>query len=272
MDSTTNRPKVSKEPISVLLPMFNQAAGLEAITESWLRALARLGQSYELIVVDDASTDDSAEVIGKLVAKHSEIRSLRHQERAGYGAALRTGLAASTHPLVFYTACDYPYPPAGVSKLLDVIDSVDLITGCRTDPIPGWLRWFDACRRFLLRIVFGVTVEPRPGWLGWPAWWSAIKYRFLFGLRLWDPTSAYKLVRRSVLDRIPIQSNGEFVHVELLAKANFLGCFLAETPIGRLAGNFKGTPEPKAVSCARDSRVVFRRPEFASAKSSEPEA
>ena len=85
----------------------------------------------------------------------------------------------------------------------------------------------------------------------------------LFGLRVWDPDCAFKLFRRSILESIPIQSNGTFVHAELLAKANFLGCLMAEVPIGRLAGAFKGVAEPPPADGWRDARSVFRRPEFA---------
>src|SRR5436305_1137532 len=106
MDQPTERPRLSKEPISVLLPVFNQSAGLEAIAESWLRVLAKLGRPFELIVVDDASTDESVAIAGKLAARHPDLRELRHEVRQGYGASLRTGLAAAVHPLIFYTACD----------------------------------------------------------------------------------------------------------------------------------------------------------------------
>jgi glycosyltransferase involved in cell wall biosynthesis len=267
MDQQLDRPRISNEPISVLLPVYNQVAGLETIVENWLRALARLERPVELVIVDDCCTDDTPTAIAKLAARHAEIRPLRHEVRRGYGAGLRTALAVATHPLIFCTGCDYPYPPADITKLLDVIDSADLVSGCRSDPVPAWLRRLDGFHYVFARVVFGVAPEPRPGWRGWPAWMAALKLRLLFGLRLWDPTSAYKLFRRSVLDRIPIQSNGDFVHAELMAKANFLGCLMAEVPIGRLPGNFKGVPEPPAADSAGDARRVFRRPAFAAGTS-----
>ncbi|HEX4589709.1 MAG TPA: glycosyltransferase family 2 protein [Gemmataceae bacterium] len=265
MDQQTDRARISKEPISVLLPVYNQAAGLESIAENWLRALSRLERPIEFVVIDDASTDDSAAIAGKLAGRHPEMRVLKHDQRQGYGAALRMGIASTSQPLVFYTACNYPYPPADLVKLLEVIDGADVVSGCRTDPVPGWLRRLGSAYRLFARVVFGVEPEARPGWRGWAAWREAFWLRLTFGLRLWDPMSAYKLFRRSVLERIPIQSNGEFVHAELLAKANFMGCLMAEVSIGRLPGNFKGVAEPPAAGTevAREARTVFRRPVFA---------
>ena len=159
MDQQTERPKISKEPISVLLPVYNQAAGLEAIAESWLRSLARLERSIEFIIIDDASTDDSAAVAGKLATRHREVRVLRHEARRGYGASLRTGLEAATYPLVFFTACDYPYAPADITKLLETIDATDCVTGVRTDPVPTWLRALGTAYRLFARVVFGIVPE-----------------------------------------------------------------------------------------------------------------
>jgi hypothetical protein len=178
---------------------------------------------------------------------------------------LRTGLIEARHPLIFYTACDYPYPPADLKKLLAAIDAADLVTGCRTDPVPAWLDWLGRVYRIFVRVLVGIQLEPRPGWRSWAAWREGVRLRLSFGLRLWDVPSAFKLFRRSVLDRMPIQSDGDFVHAELLAKANFLGCLMAEVPIGRLPGTFRGVaePPPAGVSRAADVQRVFRRPEFA---------
>ena len=265
MSEPSDRPRANKEPISVLLPAHNQAAGLEPIVDGWLRALDRLDRPYEVLVIDDASTDGTRAAADRLAARHPTVRVLHHDAHRGFGAALRTGIREARHPLVFYSACDYPYPPADLAKLLHAIGAADLVSGCRTDPVPQWLRRSDTAYRVLARVLFGVELEARPGWRGWAAWREGVRQRLLFGLRLWDTPSAYKLFRRSVLERIPIQSDGDFVHAELMAKANFLGCLMAEVPIGRLPGAFRGAPEPPppGVTRAAEARRVFRRPLFA---------
>lgn len=264
MNQPHDRPKIAHEPISVLLPAFNQAVGLEAITGAWLRELDRLERPYELIVIDDASTDGTATVLERLTAAKPAVSVLRHEARHGFGAALRTGLAAARHPLVFYTSCDYPYPPADLKKLFGVIDSTDIAVGVRTGPVPAGMQRVGYVYRLLVRIFLGIHREPLAGWRGWAEWRRAMWLRLMFGLRLADVPSAFKLFRRSVFDRLPIQSDGQFVHAEIMAKANFLGCLIAEVPIGRLGGNFRGDaePEPPGVSFAAEARRVFRNPTF----------
>jgi glycosyltransferase involved in cell wall biosynthesis len=263
MNNSPDRPKIAKAPIAVLLPAFNQAAGLEEIAGRWLRELDRLNRPYEFVLIDDGSTDGTAAVMGKLANGRPAVRLLRHEQRRGFGACLRTGLASAQHPLLLYTACDYPYVPADLKKLLDAIDAVDLVAGVRTDPVPAWMRRLGAAYRLLVRVVFGVHLEPRPGWRGWGEWWRGVLLRGAFGLRGHDVPCAFKLFRRSLFDRLPIQSDGDFVHAEILAKANFLGCWMSEVPIGRLGGAFRGLPEPPpGVSYAAEARRVFRNPTF----------
>src|SRR5205085_10646759 len=112
-----------------------------------------------------------------LGASNATMRAMRHDARRGFGAALRTGLAAARYPLVFYTACDYPYPPADLKKLLAAIDGADLATGSRTDPVPTWLKWAGRVYRVFVRVLVGVQLEPRPGWRGWGAWREGTRLR-----------------------------------------------------------------------------------------------
>jgi len=265
MNESPERPKIAHEPISVLLPAHNQAAGLEPIANAWLRELDRLDRPYEFIIIDDGSTDGTSAILERISAAKGTVSVLRHEARKGFGAALRTGLSAARHPLLFYTACDYPYPPADLKKLLGVIDSADIAVGVRTDPVPNWMRQVGRVFRLLVRIVLGIHREPLAGWRGWSEWRRAVWLRLLFGLKLADVSSAFKLFRRTVFDRLPIQSDGQLVHSEIIAKATFLGCLIGEVPIGRLGGNFKGVTEanPPGVSYAAEARRVFRNPTFA---------
>src|SRR5262249_58597980 len=106
---------------------------------------------------------------------------------------------------------------------------VHLVAGLRAGgPVPGPLRCLGWLYRWTLGIAFGVPLDPLPGWLGGGQRFTQILFQVLFGLAVHDPTCPAQLARRDVLARFPLQSEGPFVHVELLAKANFLSCLMDE--------------------------------------------
>jgi hypothetical protein len=94
-------------------------------------------------------------------------------------------------------------------------------------------------------------------WHGWPAFWYRCRVKWLYGVPLTDVNSSFKLFRTALLRRFPIQSNGDFVHTELVAKATFLTSIMDEVPL---------TAKPDAIptlgDTRADSRRVFRSPEF----------
>jgi hypothetical protein len=152
---------------------------------------------------------------------------VRHPQPRGPGAALRSGLAVATKPLLFYTTADRQYQPADLKRLLAEIDKVHLVSGFRLwQPVPRLLRWLGRGGRLLLRVLLGLSLDPLPGWLGGREYLYRLLCRVIFALRLQDINCVYRLCRREIFGRIPIQSDGDFVHTEILAKANFLGCYL----------------------------------------------
>lgn len=184
----------------MLLPFHNQAAALPGIVDNWLRVLEKLGRPFQLILIDDGSTDGG----GVPANRSGHLVMLRHDQRQGTGAAWRTGLASAHQPLVLFTACDYPYSPADIKKLLEAIDSADIACGCRTEPAPRALRWLGQAYRIAARVLFGLPLQPRPGWPGWHSWWTSARDRMKYGVRVHDPKCAFKLIRKPMLDRIVI--------------------------------------------------------------------
>jgi glycosyltransferase involved in cell wall biosynthesis len=205
---------------------------MEAVVADWIDLLEARALPYEIILVDDGSTDSTPMLADLLTSRFPHIRVLHHASRLGFGAALRSGLAAARHPLLAYSTCDRQYQPADLKRFLELIDKVDLVTGYRlwlpTPPLVRWLGWI---YRMVMRVAFGVSLEPRPCWLGDDGQKKRFLARWIFGVRVHDVDCAFRLCRRSIFERLPIQSQGPFAQVEILAKANFLGCWMAETPV-----------------------------------------
>jgi glycosyltransferase involved in cell wall biosynthesis len=217
-------PPIAQAPISVILPVQDHPA----VLDDWLAYLNALGRDFEIIVVadrDQAATGEQA----------AQVRILR-QELRGIGAALRTGIEAARYPLLAYAEASPAFSPAELKKFLDEIDRVHIASGERM--ISGRRQ-----PRTLKERLFQIGA------------------RMFFGVRLKDVECPFKLFRREIFARIPIQSDGPFVHAEIVAKANFLGHMMIEIPV---------TVTPRVGSRSRyslrerckDAFRVFHKPDF----------
>src|SRR5216684_6274346 len=127
--ASADLPPIQAEPISALMPIYNDLAGLQSSLEAWISVLNNLNRDYEILLVDDASTDGTLDLAQSLVEKNPKVRLLRHEAHAGFGACLRTGLPAARFPLLLISTCDGCYQPADLPRLLKWIDKVHLVAG-----------------------------------------------------------------------------------------------------------------------------------------------
>ncbi len=252
-------PPIADQPISAILLAYNDESHLEAVVAEWTTLLDGLKRDTELLLVDDGSSDRTGAIAETLSTRFAHLRVLSHEEHRGRGAALRTALAAATKPLVFYTTADRQYQPIDFKRLLAEIDKVHIVSGFRCwQPVPPVLRGLGLAWRLFLRVFLSLSPEPLPGWLGWREHLYRALCRVVFAVRLQDMNCAYRLCRREMFARIPIQSDGDFVHTEILAKANFLGCYMNdEVPIP-----YRPREGLVREHMRQDWRRIFSHPDF----------
>jgi glycosyltransferase involved in cell wall biosynthesis len=260
MPEAPTLPSVADQPISVILLAYNDAPHLESVVDAWVRQLDELGRAYEVIVVDDGSTDRTAALAESLRSRIASLVFERHEQSTGIGAALRTGIGVAKHPLLFYTTADQQYQPGDLPPFLSEIDKVHLVPGFRRwQTVPVVARLIGLAYRVVAKVLFDLAPTPLPGWLGWKEQLHRIAVRILFGVRTLDVNCAYMMCRREIFKHLPIQSSGSFVHAEILAKANFLGKVIAEDiPVNYRARTDDGRPSLRRA----DGYRVFTNPDF----------
>jgi hypothetical protein len=249
------RPKIADAPLSVVLLARSGDAEAQAVAQDWLAWLAQRPGDAELLLIhdaDEATPENSA-------PRDPRRRDIHQVAPPGIGPCLQTGIWLARHPLLLTAPCDRQYRPADLQRLFDQIDQVDLVAGCRVHrPPPAWLRALGFVRWLLTIVLLGYGPEPRASWLGWGGFGRRWRARHILGVKVQDAECPVRLYRTEVLRRFPIQARGSFAHVEVLAKANHLGCLMAEIPM-------PWTPpanlQPDA-TWAADYKTVKRRPDF----------
>ena len=158
--------------ISVVMPAFNEAKIIERSLAAVLAGMRARGEPFEIVVVENGSTDDTEERAGKVAAEQPEVRVL-HLDRADYGAALRTGLLEAQGTIVVNFDCDY-YDVAFVDQAVPLLQRSDddgpaaIVVGSKrapgADDRRSWTRrMVTATFSTMLRIGFGLTVSDTHG-------------------------------------------------------------------------------------------------------------
>ncbi len=194
--------------VSVFFPAYNDAPSLPPLIGKTFAMLEEQVADFEVIVVNDGSADNTAEVLQNLAAKYGpRMRVVTHDVNRGYGGALRSGFAAATKEFVFYTDGDGQYDVGELPKLLALMTpNVSFVNGYKTERNDPWHRiWIGKAYNQFARLMFQV--------------------------RLRDIDCDFRLIRRSLLELIHLESTSGTVCVELVRKLELCGMKVEEVGV-----------------------------------------
>jgi glycosyltransferase involved in cell wall biosynthesis len=203
-DSSTAHPT----GLSVFFPAYNDGGTIASMVIRSVQVAARLTADYEVIVINDGSTDSTAEILNELARLYpGVVRIVHHEGNRGYGGALRTGFATASKDVIFYTDGDAQYDPAEMQLLWARMDgTVDWVNGykiSRSDP-PH-------------RIVIGRIYHHL--------------VKLLFGFKVRDVDCDFRLIRRRVFDVVRLEKNSGVICLEMMKKFHDAGFRVAEVPV-----------------------------------------
>ncbi len=220
--------------LSYFFPAHNEEANLAGLVSEALAVLPRLAASFEIIIVNDGSRDATGRIADELTAASPGIvRVVHHGTNRGYGAALRSGFAASRHDVIAFTDGDRQFRVEDLGRVLDRLrasDTPDVVAGYRinrADP--------------LVRTVYARIYR--------------LANRIFFGLRVRDVDCACKAFRRPALSGIRVESGGAFFSAELLIKLGAAGRTIVEVGVPhhpRTAGSPTGARPSVVLRAVRD--------------------
>jgi glycosyltransferase involved in cell wall biosynthesis len=200
--------RVSARPsITAFFPCYNDAGTIASVVITADRTLRQLTDEYEIIVANDASTDNSAEILEELREKYARLRVIHHRTNRGYGGNLRSMFAVANMDLIFYTDGDAQYDPAELANLYEKLRP-------DVDVVQGWkIERHDPLHRKLIGRAYHHFVK----------WW--------FGLHLRDVDCDFRLFRRHVLESFPLESNSGCITVEMMTRVEQGGFNVVEVPV-----------------------------------------
>ncbi len=178
----------------MFFPCFNEQENIRGVVERAVKALEGMGAEFEIIIVNDGSSDETGKIADEIAVSDKRIRAVHHSRNLGYGAALQTGFREAKKELVFFTDGDGQFDIGELAGFLPIIKECDIICGYRLnrqDPI----------------------IRKINGWL-----WTKLVC-LLFWMRIRDIDCAFKLFRTEVFERIKMSSTGALISAEILAKA-----------------------------------------------------
>jgi len=203
--SATSTPKPAG--LSVFFPAYNDSGTIASMVIRAVQAAAELTPDYEVIVVNDGSADATPAILDELARTYPHVRVVHHSKNRGYGGALQTGFRSATKELIFYTDGDAQYDPAELSALwAQMTPDADLVNGykiSRSDPL----------HRIIIGRLYHHIVS------------------VMFGLTVRDVDCDFRLMRRTIFERINLEKTSGVICLEMMKKVEDAGFRIVEVPV-----------------------------------------
>jgi len=214
--------------ISLVIPVYNEEENIKKAVRDALSVLPQLTGDFEIIIVESGSTDNSAAVVDQLAKDNESVRAIHQEAKMGLGSALKEGFGAARYEYIFYTDGDNPFQMSEFARGFPLLQEADIVCGYRRNRQDPPIRAFTSkVFNFLVRTMFGVKVR--------------------------DVQIGFKMMRKSIFDRVKLTTASMFIDAELLIKAQKAGYRITELDV-----EYLGKPSGKSSVTFRDILKIAR--------------
>ena len=222
--------------LSIFFPFWNEEKSIDEVTRRALAVAENVAEKWEIILVDDGSSDTTLEKAKNLARKHRNVRVITHSPNRGYGAEIKEGLTAAKYKLVVFTDGDLQFDFSEVSRLLEKIKGADMVIGYRQKRRDNFIR------HILMNML--------------KAW----DYLF-FGINFKDIDCGFKLLKKSAIEQIlPLRSEGAMITTEILVKASRKKLKIEQVMVSHLPrteGDQSGGNLPVVIRAVLESFILW---------------
>jgi len=222
--------------LSIFFPFWNEEKNIEKVIKNAIPVAEKVAEKWEIIAVDDGSSDRTLEIAEKLAKAIPNITIVSHKINRGYGAALRSGFEKSKYDLIVFTDGDGQFDFSETNKFLDKIDKSDVVIGYRK-------KRFDNPIRHILMNLLKI--------------WDFVFFGFMFR----DIDCGFKMFKKEALKKIlPFKSEGAMITTEILAKAKRAKIKISQVEVShhpRIYGDQSGGNLRVIVRAIKESFALF---------------
>jgi glycosyltransferase involved in cell wall biosynthesis len=203
----TDPDRASPTSLSVFFPAYNDSGTIASLVITALQSAPKLTPDYEVIVVNDGSSDSTAQILNELARVYPQLKIVTHEVNRGYGGALRSGFATASKDVIFYTDGDAQYDPSEIELLWPKMGpGVDLVNGYKISRSDPW-------HRIVIGRIYHHTVK------------------MMFGLGVRDVDCDFRLLRRSIFERVHLEKTSGVICLEMMKKIQDAGFHIVEVPV-----------------------------------------